>query len=169
MISENLFGLTGKEGTAFFLEHFVDGDTEELRFSLIADEIHDARNVMAHQGYSSLQHRVEYLDDTISSGWTRQGATVHINPAIYAQRFEAAIIGHAWVREYRRKSTEARLIQKYRYIRQWLRLDKSNPIAREIKALEGLTDLAAMRVQEARIQDMIYQGYGIAHNQETVG
>lgn len=169
MISENLFGLTGKEGTKFYLAHFVDGTLENQQFSLIADEIHAARNVMAHQGYSSLQHGVEYFDDAISVGWMRQDTTVHINPVVYAQRFEAAITSGAWMQKYLQQSAATRLLRKYRYIRQWLQLAKGNPIAAEIRKLEAHTDLADVRTQEAVVQALIYQAYEIADNQDVAG
>src|SRR5258708_21578751 len=86
MISENMFGLTGKNGTKFYLENFVEGEIQDTKFSLIADDIHDARNVMAHQGYSSLQHRVEYLADEIPEGWRKDANTILINPKLYAER-----------------------------------------------------------------------------------
>jgi hypothetical protein len=59
MVSENMFDLTGLDGTKSFLSHYVDGADNDRKFSLVADEIHSLRNVLAHQGYSSLQHRVE--------------------------------------------------------------------------------------------------------------
>jgi hypothetical protein len=77
MVSENMFGFNGKDGTKFYLESFIDGDTQDKKFSLITDELHDARNVIAHQGYSSLQHGVEYFNDEITEGWNKEGDTVN--------------------------------------------------------------------------------------------
>lgn len=162
MISENLFALRGRDGTSFFLKRFVDADDGLDRgFSAIADEIHDARNVMAHQGYSSLQHRVEYFDDAIADGWCRRGNTLHINPAIYSSRFEAAIVARRWIREYREKPEGTRLVQKYRYIRQWLRLERTDPIAHAIGALDASSNFADLRTSDARIRAMIYERYRI--------
>ena len=55
-VSETMFGLTGLEGTHFFLEQFADGDGEDKKFSRVSADIHDVRNVIAHRAYSKLQH-----------------------------------------------------------------------------------------------------------------
>lgn len=41
---------------------------------------------MAHQGYSSLQHQVEYFADEIAEGWKKEGDSILINPKVYAER-----------------------------------------------------------------------------------
>ena len=41
---------------------------------------------MVQQGYTSLQHRVEYFNDQIPEGWKNDAGTTHINPAIYTQQ-----------------------------------------------------------------------------------
>lgn len=161
MISENMFGLTGKDGTKFYLESFVDEGAADEKFSLITDEIHDARNVMAHQGYSSLQHRVEYFANDIAEGWKQEAGTVYINPDIYAEQFENAFNHGTHVQKYRQQTDEIRIIRKYKYIRQWLRLDKMNLIAQEIKKLETYTNIQDIRNQESVVQQMIYNAYGI--------
>jgi hypothetical protein len=161
MISEHLFGLKGREGTRFYLENFVDGSSPDKRFSLVANEIHDVRNVMAHLGYSSLQHRVEYFNNEIAEGWKREGGTVHINPDIYAQHFEEAIIRHAYISKYQQQSERTRIIRKYRFIRQWLKLDKTNPIAKEMNKLEACRDLNDMRLQETIVQQTICRTYNL--------
>src|SRR3977135_4378721 len=122
MISENMFGFRGKDGTRSYLENFVDGDTQDTKFSLVTDEIHNARNVMAHQGYSSLQHRVEYFADDLAEGWKKDADTVLINPKLYAERFEPAFSQGSHVEKYRQLTDEVRTVRKYQYIRQWLRL-----------------------------------------------
>jgi hypothetical protein len=150
-----MFGLTGKEGTKFYLENFVDGNTTDKKFSLITDEIHDARNVMAHQGYSSLQQRVEYFNSDMTEGWKQEAGTIYINPSIYAGQFEYAFTRGTHVQKYRRT------IRKYKYIKQWLRLDKSDSIAKEIRKLEACTNIQDIRPQETVVQQMIYSAYGI--------
>jgi hypothetical protein len=57
-VSEKLFDVRGPDGTKFYLESFVDGDTKDRKFSLISDDIHEMRNVMAHQWWSSSTHDV---------------------------------------------------------------------------------------------------------------
>lgn len=49
MVTENMFGFKGKDGTRFYLESFIDGNTQDTTFSLITDDLHDARNVMTQR------------------------------------------------------------------------------------------------------------------------
>jgi hypothetical protein len=160
-VAENMFGLKGKDGTKFYLENFVDGATPDRQFSLISDDIHHVRNVIAHQGYSSAQHTVEYFCDEIPEGWKRDSNTVLINPRIYAEQFEKAFTTGAHVQKYCQLADEERTKRKYQYIRQWLQL-KSNPISQEIKKLEACTKMSDIRIHEAVIRKMIYKEYGLA-------
>lgn len=161
MISENMFGFRGKDGTKFYLESFIDGDTPDIKFSSITDEIHDARNVMAPQGYSSLQHRVEYFADDIAEGWRKDADTVLINPKLYAARFELAFRQGSHIEKYRQLTDDVRIIRKYQYIRQWLRLDRTHPISKEVKKLEGCATLQDIHTQETVIRQMIYDSYNL--------
>lgn len=160
-VSEQMFGLKGIDGTRFYLENFVDGHTHDKQFSLIADVLHHVRNVIAHQGYSSSQHIVEYFCDEITEGWKQDSDTVYINPRIYAEHFERAFSEGAHVQKYCLLSYEERAKRKYHYIRQWLQLDKSHPIAQEVKKLEACTNISDVRSHEATIQKMIYREYGL--------
>jgi hypothetical protein len=162
MVSESMFGLRGRDGTRFYLENFVDGNTQETRFSLVADEIHDARNVMAHEGYSSLQHKIEYLDDEIREGWKKEAGSIHINPAVYAEHFEKAFLRGAIVEKYKEQTEKTRTVRKYHYIGQWLRLGKRNPIAQETAKLRACTSVEDVRAEEAVIQKMIFAAYDLA-------
>ena len=114
---------------------------------------------MAHQGYSSLQHKVEYFNDEMAEGWKKEADTVYLNPAIYAEQFENAFTQGAHISKYRLLPGEIRTIRKYQYIRQWLRLDKKNPIAQEIKKLDACTTAPDIRAQVANIQKMICRVY----------
>jgi hypothetical protein len=88
-VSETMFGLTGLQGTKFFLERFADGATADRKFSMIASEIHDVRNIIAHRGYSKMQHDVQYFSDDISEGWKREpDGSLEINPALYSIQIE---------------------------------------------------------------------------------
>lgn len=88
-VTETMFGLTGLKGTHFFLERFVDGATEDSKFSVISSEIHDIRNIIAHRGYSKMQHEVQYFVDDISQGWrTETDGSLTINPALYSIQVE---------------------------------------------------------------------------------
>jgi hypothetical protein len=160
-IAENMFGKKGKDGTRFYLESFVDGSDHDTRFSSVSDDIHEMRNTFAHQGYSGVQHRVE-LNDEMAEGWKTDSGNVFINPAVYADHFEEAFRRGAHVELYRRSfSDKERTIRKYKFIRNWLGLDRANPIAREIKRLEACTTTDDYRVQEAVIQGMIFRDYAL--------
>ena len=162
MVSENMFDIVGVDGTKFFLSHYVDGADNDKKFSLVTDEIHSVRNVLAHQGYSSLQHRVEYFNDQMPEGWKNDGGTVHINPEIYAKHLEDALTKHKFTSEYEQQSNEVRMVRKYRFIGQWLRVHKTNAIAHEIKKLENLSNMQDLQGQEAVIHRAIFAAYGIA-------
>lgn len=161
MISENMFGRAGRDGTRFYLENFVDGTDTDKRFSLISDDIHDLRNIMAHQGYSSLQHRVEYFVDDMPEGWKRDAGTMYINPRIYAGQFEEAFTRGAHVQRYSQLPDEEKVVRKYQYIRQWLRLDRAHPITQEIRKLETCRNMQDIRTQEGVIQRAIFRQYGL--------
>src|SRR5258706_1579470 len=47
-ISEGIFDKKGLTGFTFFLENFIDEDKEGFKFSDIAHQIHNYRNVVSH-------------------------------------------------------------------------------------------------------------------------
>jgi hypothetical protein len=160
-IAENMFGRKGRDGTRFYLENFVDGSIPDRRFSSVSDDIHEMRNAFAHQGYSGVQHRVE-LNDEMAEGWKADSGTIFINPAIYADQFEEAFRRGAHVELYRRSfSEEERMILKYKFIRNWLDLDRGNAITQEIKRLESCTTAHDISAQETVIQRMIFRDYAL--------
>ncbi len=59
-ISYALFDDDKESGYKRFLETFMDGTTEDRKFSLIAHFLHDWRNVLAHQWIGSLGHELQY-------------------------------------------------------------------------------------------------------------
>jgi hypothetical protein len=69
-----------------FLETFVDGDTEDTKFSLIAEDIHNWRNILAHQWLGSMGHHVEY-DYQTTLGWEKKDDMLVINPKIYCDSY----------------------------------------------------------------------------------
>jgi hypothetical protein len=160
-IAEKMFGKSGRDATMFYLENFVDGADADKKFSLISDDIHDLRNILAHQGYSGLQHRVEYFADDIPEGWKRDAGVVLINPRVYAGQFEEAFAQGAHVRMYRQLPYEERALRKYQYIKQWLGLDRAHPIAQAIRGLERCANIQDVRAQEAVIQRLIFGEYGL--------
>ncbi len=88
-IAEVFVDQNGLDGYKWFLETYVDGDSEDTKFSKIAEIIHDWRNILAHQWIGSLGHDIIY-DYGMTSGWERRGAAYAINPRIYCEQYIGA-------------------------------------------------------------------------------
>lgn len=99
-ISEVLFGKTGKDGYKKFLEAFMDGETEETKFSLIAKDIHDWRNVLAHRWLGSIGHEIG-CDYGMASGWKRREGVLIINPKSYCEKYLEAFSSKGRIWDYR--------------------------------------------------------------------
>jgi len=118
-ISEALFGKTGKDGYKKFLEVYIDGETENTKFSLIAKDIHNWRNVLAHQWIGSIGHVIGY-DYVMTNGWERRDGELFINPKIYCEKYIGAFDTDGRIWDYRSILTEAeqehaknRIVKKY--------------------------------------------------------
>jgi hypothetical protein len=160
-VSEQLFDVRGPAGTKFYLENFVDGDTEDRKFSHISDDIHEMRNVMAHQWWSSSTHDVA-LNHEMSEGWKLEGDVLHINPIIYAEQFVKAFEKGELIDKYcELLSDEQRAIRKYYFIRDWLRLKKGDPIEQEIAKLAQCESGDELRTQEAVVKKTICDEHGL--------
>lgn len=107
-LSEAFFGLSGKTGYRLFLEKFIDGYTEDTKFSLIASTLHDWRNVLAHQWLGSVGHRIEY-DYKMNEGWKKDGEITVINPKIYCQHYLNAFSSSGKIWKYESILSEAEL------------------------------------------------------------
>ena len=92
-ISENVFLKKGAEGFKFYLENFVDIDEAGGRFSEIADELNDWRNIVAHQYISKLGHSFGY-DYTISNGYQVENGVIILNPKIFFDQFQSAFLAN---------------------------------------------------------------------------
>jgi len=61
-LAHGYFNKGGEDGYKLFLEHFIDGDTPDTKFSTVASRIHEWRNVLAHRwikiGRASCRERV---------------------------------------------------------------------------------------------------------------
>lgn len=88
-ISQGLFGLTGPDGYLRFLRTFVDDDVVGGDFSAIGAEIHQWRNVVAHQWLSSAGYRFGF-DTGLDIGWQRNGDVVVVNPTKYHEGYRRA-------------------------------------------------------------------------------
>jgi len=161
-VSETMFGKTGLLGTSFYLEQFADGASEDLRFSRIASEIHDVRNIIAHRGYSKTQHEVQYFIDDIAEGWRREAdGSLIINPSLYSIQIEDSFRHPTLYSTFCQQKPLALLQLKYRFIRRWLDLDGNDGIANAITALGRLDETADLEVADAGVRKRIYERYGL--------
>jgi hypothetical protein len=157
---EKVYDLRGRVGTTEFLRRFIDGKKKKEKFSLIAVDMHEMRNVMAHQLYSSRTHAIAF-DYRLNTGWDRIGSNLHINPKFYGDRFIAAIDGGR-LRRWRRFTTRVALTkQKYRFIRDWLHLPNGDPLRLSIENIITLPTLSAIRAAEKPLRKAFKIRYGI--------
>ena len=161
-VSELMFALTGLDGTHYFLEQFADGAKPDRKFSLISADIHEIRNLIAHRAYSKRQHQTQYFIDDIPEGWRREpGGTLTINPAIYSVQIENVFRSAKLYQSFRSQPDLQLLKLKYRFIRQWLELDKTDPIAQLIRVLDKLSPAADLEAEDAKIRSAIYSRYNL--------
>lgn len=156
---ENVFDIRGRDATQEYLKRFVDGRKKLDKFSLIADEMHEMRNVMAHQIYSSLTHEIAF-DYRLTTGWARQTGALHLNPKIYADQFIDSLEGRLHVRV----GSVTRLQQvkrKYRFLAKWLHLAKADPLRAEINRVCDLPSLTALRPAERELRKTFRARYGV--------
>ncbi len=158
-ISEKVFGKPGLEGTRFFLNNFVDGDTADTKFSLIAEHLHEIRNVIAHQ-WLSAQFHVIVIDDRIKEGWKQDHLEITINSGIYFDHVLAAFERGGRIWRWQDLTSEMDLTKrKYEYIKQWAGLEKKHPISVEIGKVADLITLQEVRKQEEVIKQLIVKEY----------
>ena len=144
------------------MEHFADGPTEDRRFSTIAAEIHDVRNLIAHRRYSKTQHEVQYFADDIPEGWRREtDDSLTINPALYSIQVEDAFRTATLYSTFCQQPRLDLLLRKYGFVRQWLDLDKNDGITKAIKALDRLDPAADLDLADATIRKQIHERYGL--------
>ncbi len=161
-VSELMFALPGLDGTHYFLEQFADGATPDRRFSLISTHIHEIRNLIAHRAYSKRQHDTQYFIDDISEGWRREpDGTLVINPAIYSVQVENVFRSGKLYQTFQSQPDFQLMKLKYRFIRQWLELDKTDAIAQMIRAVDKLSPAADLEPEEAKIRNAIYIRYNL--------
>ncbi|MCH7586234.1 MAG: hypothetical protein IH941_13935, partial [Acidobacteria bacterium] len=159
-VSESIFGLRGLSGTQFYLENFVDGATSDLKFSTISSDIHEMRNVMAHQWLSKHLHSVA-MNYQMSEGFRLiEHGDLHLNPDVYFRQFESGYRAGGPIWEYDQLISEEQLtIQKYRFLRKWLALDKSNPITVAIDEFEKCSSPGEATAKESEIQSLTKAAY----------
>lgn len=159
IIGEQIYGKTGIEATTFYLKNFVDGDTDDTKFSTIAEELHTFRNVHAHRWSSRFNHAVGF-DTGEEKGWWHDDDGLHINPIIFMKCFSAGFRGQNRMM-WRQFDELTALRRKYRYLRQWLEVEKDTPVWKEIRALEECTDLGTAKKQEVVTRGAILAHFGM--------
>lgn len=160
-VGKHIFGRMGKDATKFYLEHFVDGEESHLKFSEVADLIHELRNILAHQWFSirSYSYAIDYR---IVVGWTDGPDGIHINPDIYLQQFLDGFGAGGRVWNYRALLTDReRLLVKYRYITNWLGLERKHPICQGVQELATLPVGDQLVAVEEQIRKMIAKQYDL--------
>lgn len=85
-LSYGFFGKERKEGYKIFLESYMDGDRPDTKFSTIASELHDWRNVIAHRWLSEIGFEIGYNYE-MNEGWLKDGNILYLNPAIYLKQY----------------------------------------------------------------------------------
>jgi hypothetical protein len=162
-VAEKIFNKKGRAATQFYLQHFVDQDGSDRQFSAISDEIHEMRNVQAHQWFARKHHDLAF-NYVMNEGWKRDGATLHLNPAIYFRQFREAYDGpSAQIWDYEKLTTaESLRVQYFRFLRDWLDLPKGDAVRVEIEKLDASWSLASIEADGQRISEMIEKAYGLA-------
>lgn len=99
-IAEIFWGLKGEAGFKKFLETFMDGEVEHKRFSLVADKIHNWRNVLAHQWLASSGYKIHY-DYNMEFGFVINNDLLSINPQIYCNSYMKAFSSSGKIWQYK--------------------------------------------------------------------
>lgn len=119
-IAYGLFNRNGERGYKLFLEHFIDGDTPDTKFSSVAPRIHEWRNVLAHRWINVAGHSFSYNFE-MKEGWKIEGEFLIVNPRIYVDQFMKAFGPRGKVYEYEKvlttddmwEAAKNRFISKY--------------------------------------------------------
>jgi hypothetical protein len=160
-IGEHIYGQYGIAATKFYLTNFVDGDAENAKFSAVADELHKFRNIIAHRWSSRSNYSVG-LDISQAKGWWRDDQGLHINPRVFMQCFFDGFRTSSPMWKKPRELEELTCLKrKYRFLCQWLEIEKKTPIERQIQALEESTDLDVAKDWEQKIQRSILKEVGM--------
>lgn len=85
--SYGFFNLNGEAGYKKFVECFMDGEAEGTKFSLVADRIHEWRNVLAHRWLNVAGHQFGYDYQMMSGYRFDDRGALFINPRIYLDQY----------------------------------------------------------------------------------
>ena len=157
-VGEKMFDKTGPTSTEFYLKNFVDhAAIADRQFSRVASDVHAIRNIKAHLWMSSRLHDL-IVDYTQSEGWKRIGSSLSLNPAIFLEQYLEGFNGAIWRWE-ELESPDFFVVQKYRYLRDWLELPKGDPIRVAIEKLEHTSP--TLSADEAAIKRLIKARFAI--------
>lgn len=98
-VSEKIFLKSGIQGCKYYLEHFVDGKTSDLKFSNIASDINAWRNVIAHQWISKQGHSFGY-DYSLATGYSVRDGIIIVNPKMFFDQFKCAFMPSSFKTNY---------------------------------------------------------------------
>lgn len=158
-LGKHVFGKSGIAATTFYLQHFVDGERADLRFSQIAGPLHDMRNVLAHQWFSSQAHEF-IIDYRGEKGWWKSDEGTHINPSVYLGSFLSRFPGTRPETRYENHVSEDDLkTRKYEFIAEWLALSPKHPIRKKITGMNALSGNELLK-REKEIQDELTRELG---------
>ncbi len=158
--SEKALGKRGRAATRYFQQSFMDEPVPSRQFSQVSDEIHEMRNVMAHQLFSSRTHDIA-LDYTMADGWRREQTLLRINPDVYAEQFIVAVDGGRLWQWKNFVTHEQRIKQKYLFVRDWLNLPMKDSISQAVDQLVTQTTLQDIQKAAAAIDVQINQRYNL--------
>lgn len=96
-VAEHIFLRRGKSGFKFYLENFVDGEDDDLKFSNISGQLYDWRNVIAHQFLSGQGHMFGY-NYKMNSGYKVDNGVTLINPYIFFTQVKNAFENYGQAR-----------------------------------------------------------------------
>lgn len=106
--SEIFWDLRGETGFKKFLETFVDGDRQNIKFSFVAVKIHSWRNVLAHQWLASSGYEIQY-DYKMKAGFEISENLLKINPKIYCDQYIKAFSAGGKIWKYDKLFTASEL------------------------------------------------------------
>ena len=134
IVGETIFGKTRLTATRYYLENFVDGDTPDTRFSEHAELLHESRNIGAHLWYGRHMHDWK-IDLDQPEGCKDVANKLHFNPTVFMDCFlDGFDGGRIW--ELETLLTEEDWFQrKYRFLAEFLRLGRGDPVRVKIRDL----------------------------------
>ena len=120
-LANGFFNKGGEDGYKLFLENFIDGDTPDTKFSTIASEIHEWRNVLAHRWINVAGHSFSYEFD-MPEGWKTEDEFLLVNPRIYLTQFLKAFGSGGRISQYEKILTTEKMWEdaKQRFISKYI-------------------------------------------------